>query len=141
MDSSALDDDFCVALDATDGTIEGTTAGLDLRTRCYDGALACDDIDELRRDLAFAASPLVPNDTFWIGAADEPRCALEALALEIFRAHAGSSPFAADAKSGAEWWAQVKTTASADEAEREVSFHWDKGDVPALNQHQSAAST
>ena len=34
----SLDDDFCVAI-AHDGTIEGTTQHLDLKTRCYDEAL------------------------------------------------------------------------------------------------------
>ena len=121
----SLDDDFCVAI-AHDGTIEGTTEHLDLSTRCYDDALQCARLDELKRDLEFVASPLVPQDTFWLGAGETPRCALEAVALEIFRKHAGVSPHAADPKSGVEWWAQVKDPAAASEAAREVCFHWDK---------------
>ena len=35
----SLDDDFCVAI-AHDGTIEGTTEHLDLKTRCYDDGAA-----------------------------------------------------------------------------------------------------
>ena len=121
----SLDDDFCVAI-AHDGTIEGTTEHLDLKTRCYDDALQCARLDELKRDLEFVASPLVPQDTFWLGAGESPRCALEAVALEIFRKHAAASPHAADPKSGVEWWAQVKDPSAAEEAAREVCFHWDK---------------
>ena len=121
----SLDDDFCVAI-AHDGTIEGTTQHLDLKTRCYDEALQCARLDELKRDLEFVASPLVPQDTFWLGAGESPRCALEAVALEIFRKHAAASPHAADPKSGVEWWAQVKDPSAAEEAAREVCFHWDK---------------
>ena len=80
----SLDDDFCVAI-AHDGTIEGTTQHLDLKTRCYDDALQCERLEELKRDLEFVASPLVPQDTFWLGAGETPRCALEAVVLEIFR--------------------------------------------------------
>ena len=98
----SLDDDFCVAI-AHDGTIEGTTQHLDLKTRCYDEALQCARLDELKRDLEFVASPLVPQDTFWLGEGETQRCALEALALEIFRRHAAASPHAADPKSGVEW--------------------------------------
>ena len=121
----SLDDDFCVAI-AHDGTIEGTTQHLDLKTRCYDDALQCARLDELKRDLEFVASPLVPQDTFWLGAGESPRCALEAVALEIFRKHAAASPHAADPKSGVEWWAQVKDPTASQEAAREVCFHWDK---------------
>jgi hypothetical protein len=121
----SLDDDFCVAI-AHDGTIEGTTQHLDLKTRCYDEALQCARLDELKRDLEFVASPLVPQDTFWLGAGESPRCALEAVALEIFRKHAAASPHAADPKSGVEWWAQVKDPTANQEAAREVCFHWDK---------------
>ena len=121
----SLDDDFCVAI-AHDGTIEGTTQHLDLKTRCYDEALQCERLEELKRDLEFVASPLVPQDTFWLGEGETPRCALEAVALEIFRKHAAASPHAADPKSGVEWWAQVKDPTANQEAAREVCFHWDK---------------
>ena len=72
----SLDDDFCVAI-AHDGTIEGTTQHLDLKTRCYDDALQCERLEELKRDLEFVASPLVPQDTFWLGEGETPRCALD----------------------------------------------------------------
>ena len=115
-----------VAIDASDGTIEGTTQHLDLSTRCYDDALQCARLDELKRDLEFVASPLVPQDTFWLGEGESPRCALEAVALETIRKHAAASPHAADPKSGVEWWAQVKDPTANQEAAREVCFHWDK---------------
>ena len=119
----SLDDDFCVAI-AHEGTIEGTTQHLDSSTRCYDEALQCERLDELKRDLEFVASPLVPQDTFWLGEGETPRCALEALALEIFRRHVGARR--TPPQSGVEWWAQVKDPSAAEEAAREVCFHWDK---------------
>jgi hypothetical protein len=74
--------------------------------------------------------------TFWMGAMDAPRCALEALARETFRrttrdaeARAARDADARDedqrarydpSKSGAEWWTQV-----IDEGD-EIGWHWDK---------------
>ena len=58
--------------------------------------------------------------TFWVGAADAPNCALERLALEIFRFHARDAVF--DPKtSGAEWWTLV-----IDGAADDVAFHFDR---------------
>lgn len=127
----ALEDDFCVALNG-DGSIEGSLEALDTSTRCYDGAIRsrrADGFDELRRDCALAASPLLPQDTFWIGAGAKPRCALEALALEIYAFHASASPLRDASASGAEWWAQVKAPGAVEEADREVGFHWDKDEA------------
>ena len=84
----SLDDDFCVAI-AHDGTIEGTTQQLDLKTRCYDDALQCERLEELKRDLEFVASLLVPHTSG--SARARARCALEAVALEIFRKHAAAA--------------------------------------------------
>ncbi len=123
-----LDDDFFCEI-AHDGTIEGTTAGLDLSTRCHDGALQLQDGDlatELLRDCELANSPLICQDTFWIGAGCEPRCALEALALQIFEHHCGGSEMRRAARSGAEWWVQMKDPSAAGEEARQICFHWDK---------------
>ena len=57
--------------------------------------------------------------TFFIGALQEPRCRLEALAKEIFWFHAkdsGCNHF----KSGAEWWTQVV------DKDDDIGWHWDK---------------
>ena len=57
--------------------------------------------------------------TFFIGALQEPRCRLEALAREIFWFHAkdsGCDHF----KSGAEWWTQVV------DKDDDIGWHWDK---------------
>ena len=49
------------------------------------------------------------GSTFFISSSEEPRFALEALALQVFRVHVGSGLGAGyDASSsGAEWWSQV----------------------------------
>ena len=74
------------------------------------------------------------GSTFWIGAGEAPRCALEALALETFRlateealaATSGEDEGAGEAarydptRSGAEWWTQV-----IDDRD-EIGWHWDK---------------
>ena len=74
------------------------------------------------------------GSTFWVGAEEKPRCALEALALETFRL-ATEEAFAATrgegdgaeggagydpTRSGAEWWTQV-----IDDRD-EIGWHWDK---------------
>ena len=61
----SLDDDFCVAI-AHDGTIEGTTQHLDLKTRCYDDALQCERLEELK---------VHRMDAAWM--ADDPRLLAE----------------------------------------------------------------
>ena len=100
--------------------------------------------------------------TFWIGATDEPRCTLEKLALSIFRFHASrhsrTVAAAADptragsfdpARSGAEWWCQIrpspltesaeagKSGASPSSSDRSIGFHFDK-DEWAMAQNETA---
>ena len=51
---------------------------------------------------------------YWIGATDAPRCAFEALALDVFYAHGFK-------EGGAEWWLQIKEAAA-----KGIGMHWDK---------------
>ena len=76
------------------------------------------------------------GETFWIAAQDEPRCALEHLAQQIFHLHVTDAarrwedecegdpdappPFD-PARSGAEWWTQV-----IDPTHDAIGLHWDK---------------
>lgn len=48
------------------------------------------------------------KDTFWIGAAEQPRCLLEAFAKNVFQHHVANSTYDVSI-SGAEWWVQVKS--------------------------------
>lgn len=59
------------------------------------------------------------GETFWVPADGEPRCALEALALDIFRFHTAGARFRPGA-SGAEWWTQVIHT------QDDIGWHFDK---------------
>jgi hypothetical protein len=48
------------------------------------------------------------SESFWLGAREEPRCGLEALARDVFALHTREESVAFDAdRSGAEWWVQV----------------------------------
>ena len=76
------------------------------------------------------------GETFWIAAQDEPRCALEHLAQQIFHLHVTDAarrwedecerdpdappPFD-PTRSGAEWWTQV-----IDSTHDAIGLHWDK---------------
>jgi len=58
------------------------------------------------------------GETFWVGAGDAPRCALERLALGVFAYHARGA-ICDPNLSGAEWWTQCV------EEDDEIGFHWD----------------
>ncbi len=61
------------------------------------------------------------GETFFIGANEKPRCALEQMAQEIFFFHARGAVHYSSL-SGAEWWCVVMDDPDTDE----VSWHWDK---------------
>lgn len=68
------------------------------------------------------------EETFWVpaDAAFEPRCALEALAREIFEHWTKGTTFDR-AKSGAEWWTQAR---GAKGKKRDaIRLHWDKSEA------------
>lgn len=54
------------------------------------------------------SSTMSLGGTFWVPATSTPRCGLEALALSVFRFHTVGRSFD-PARSGAEWWCQVRT--------------------------------
>ena len=69
-------------------------------------------------EAAAGAATYSSGETFWIGAGDAPRCALERLALGVFAYHARGA-VCDPARSGAEWWTQCVGE------DDEIGFHWD----------------
>ena len=57
----------------------------------------------------------------WLPATAAPRCALERLARAIFDRHTDGVTYDV-ARSGAEWWAQVRDGRAQEEG---IEFHWD----------------
>jgi len=72
----------------------------------------------LRNDCAIAHTL---NTSFWVPAEKnwQPRCALECLAVEVFKCHSRGRAFQRSA-SGAEWWTQVT------EVNKPIELHWNK---------------
>ena len=94
--------------------------GVDSGFRAIDQALRLPETElaSLRRDcrVVFAL-----GSSNWLDAKATPRCTLERLALAVFEARTNGVAFDS-ARSGAEWWAQVRTEGHVDEG---VQFHWD----------------
>ena len=91
---------------------------LDYRFRCGAVRLSESEAAVLCADCSMA---FALNSSNWLAATAEPRCGLERLARAIFEAHTTGVAFD-PASSGAEWWAQVRTSGDAHEA---IEFHWD----------------
>lgn len=95
---------------------------------------------DVRRALEEQAEALVKlsKETFWIGAGDSPRCALEAVAAQVFRRHTKGIVMDPCRASGAEWWVQVKPClavaddgALGDETAGAIDLHYDKDEFLA----------
>lgn len=100
-------------------------------------------LDDLLYDCEITDSGLFPR-TFWMPAdGTKARCALEQMALEIFYHHVPNGCVFDPAKSGAEWWVQIRPSppttgryamfANNDDDDNNdsmsktgISFHWDK---------------
>ena len=126
------DDAFSVMLDS-EGRIDGTLHPFDFRS--YLDVLRADAgaLDELRKDAQILNTSLMQR-TYFLRACDEPKCALERLALQIFDLHApGIAKDVDRTRSGAEFWMQLRhPAASAEGADADensspsMGFHWDK---------------
>ena len=102
---------------------------VDLRTRCFDGALVADAAAQAQLledcEAAFTAratgvgEELSAGCTFWVPAGAKPTTALERIARAVFDFHARDAQFD-PAKSGAEWWTQVIDSSD------EIGLHWDR---------------
>lgn len=107
-------------------------------------------IDDLLFDCEITDCALLPR-TFWVNCQDQPRCALEQCALEVFKHHVQNHDKSFDPDtSGAEWWVQIrpsppagrynvlkndkiddncndKSSEQGDDLEASgICFHWDK---------------
>lgn len=106
-------------------------------------------LDDLLFDCEITDCALLPR-TFWVNCLDEPRCALEQCALEVFKHHVGDEMNFDPKTSGVEWWVQIRPSppagrynllvhnknskdescdATGDDLQQEASgicFHWDK---------------
>eukprot|EP00873_Tetraselmis_striata_P001434 jgi/Tetstr1/421698/TSEL_012636.t1 len=93
--------------------------------RCPLEAAAGGDAAALLPSLrADCASLFGAEESFWLPAGAEPRCALECLAADVFRYHTRNLSEDFDLEgSGAEWWVQVRDTGVAQSS---IGFHWDK---------------
>ena len=122
---SGSEDDELVALDG-EGRIAGTSAleGLALsgcRSRFATAAVAA-ALPPLFRDCELVDGPKLP-DTFWLAAEATPTTRLEQLALAVFDAHTSGCRSFDRARSGAEWWVQLRDPAGPRPG---VGPHWDK---------------
>ena len=105
---------------------------------------ACSDLlDDLLFDCEITDCALLPR-TFWINCDEKPRCALEQMALEVFKHHVKDGVNFDPSTSGAEWWVQIRPSPpagryrllddgkdgkdeDADDLETTgICFHWDK---------------
>jgi hypothetical protein len=77
---------------------------------------------ELRRDLLMCCYPFT-DKAFWLPANLQPRCTLEAMAMAIFEEHTQGVGSFDRARSGVEWWAQIRRPGEDSES---IGFHWDK---------------
>lgn len=116
-----------LALDA-DGRVEGTgpACGLDYSSPCrvlrFEPPLPDAALEGARAECEQLAR--ISKQTFWVPAAGgAPRCGLEALAAAVFAAHAGSARFN-PARSGAEYWVQVKRVGPTSDCA--IDLHYDK---------------
>lgn len=94
--------------------------GCDRRFRAIEHALLLPEVElsSLRRDcrIVFAL-----GSSNWLAADATPRCTLERLALAVFESRTAGVSYD-PARSGAEWWAQVR---SEGHPEEDIQFHWD----------------
>jgi hypothetical protein len=69
-------------------------------------------IDDLLLDSEITDCALLPR-TFWVNCQDQPRCAFEQCALEVFRHHVQNDNSYDPDTSGAEWWVQIRPSPPA----------------------------
>tara|TARA_B110001452_G_scaffold247534_1_gene233647 strand:- start:56 stop:613 length:558 start_codon:yes stop_codon:yes gene_type:complete len=113
-----------------EGRVYGSGAACDCSTAVFDDLLRVrgPTLRALTAECQLAAWPLA-SGSFWLGADEKPRCALERLAAAIFKLHTAGRPFDR-ASSGAEWWANVSRSETigrgAASAYGDIGMHFDK---------------
>ncbi|CAE7373090.1 unnamed protein product [Symbiodinium sp. CCMP2456] len=86
--------------------------------------------EELERMLKTCRLVFALDGSSWMPFHETPRCFAERLALAVFRHHTAGCRFD-PARSGAEWWAQVRQSGHHEEG---IQFHWDTDEV-AVERH------
>lgn len=104
----------------------GEAMSFDFRM-CDVGLGEVEVFDQLRRSCRLV-HPL--DGSSWLPCGAEPRCLAERVAAEIFAYHTRGAVFD-PARSGAEWWAQVR---QGGHREERIQFHWDT-DECAVERH------
>lgn len=136
--SSGSGESFEVTLDAH-GRIAGAfTSKLNFNTRVlFFAPKNASSLKPYLSALVSDASKTFVQESFWLPANLKPRCALEAIAKEIYTVHTKDARDDIDtAASGAEWWVQLRTVGEKKET---ISFHFDKDeelvDTHGINVH------
>ena len=86
--------------------------------------------EELERMLKTCRLVFALDGSSWMPCHETPRCFAERLAMAVFRHHTAGCRFD-PARSGAEWWAQVRQSGHHEEG---IHFHWDTDEV-AVERH------
>ena len=86
--------------------------------------------EELERMLKTCRLVFALDGSSWMPSHETPRCFAERLAMAVFRHHTVGCRFD-PARSGAEWWAQVRQSGHHEEG---IQFHWDTDEV-AVERH------
>ena len=94
-------------------------SGVDFRFRCAALRMDAAELAALGDDCRLIFEKQQGSN--WLPATATPRCALERLALAVFEQHSAGATFDR-ARSGAEWWPQVRDGGRKQEA---IEFHWD----------------
>eukprot|EP01065_Artemidia_motanka_P033170 TRINITY_DN40135_c0_g1_i1.p1 TRINITY_DN40135_c0_g1~~TRINITY_DN40135_c0_g1_i1.p1 ORF type:complete len:427 (+),score=144.67 TRINITY_DN40135_c0_g1_i1:39-1283(+) len=82
--------------------------------------------------LAAARVAASTGRSYFLGASDEPLCALEMFARRVFDHHCRGRVGVDPSRSGVEWWVNVRPR-PGDPLGRPIDFHWDK-DMTLLKQ-------
>ena len=90
-------------------------SGVDFRFRSASLRMGAAEVGELCNDCALVFGQQTGSN--WLPAAATPSCALERLALAIFEQHTAGVAFDR-ARSGAEWWVQVREGGSGKQDSR-----------------------
>lgn len=102
-----------------DNRVAGVTGPEPSKWVAWSHALQSEHLNELKASAISACT----QESFWLGCEDEPSCALEWLALDVFNAHTRNLHFNRQ-QSGVEWWVQRR--GGGPESKQHLDLHIDK---------------